>query len=468
MKYDVNYWKNVAHDLQPHLLEDLIPLLRIQSVREDDQATDQAPFGPGPAAALNYMLNIARRDGFDCQNEGHRAGVIRYGQGNTILGLFAHLDVVPATGDWMTPPFEPTLRDGRLYGRGTSDDKGPAMACYYALRMVREAGIVPKDMRVDLILGTDEESNWECMTYYLDHQPRPDLAFSPDADFPLINGEKGMLNLPLHFEGASTGALELISFEAGTRVNIVPEKAKAQLKGPQAADLAEAFHNWCGKNPSVSGQASTQNDALTLTLQGQSAHGSTPEEGINAATWLAVFLCNAGVKNNFLRFITDCLHQSFVGAGLGIDSHDDIMGDVSVNPGLIHYGQDGGDIMLDIRYPRTTSLKEILTKAAPIFAAYGVQAGEPLHAKEVHYVDPADPLVATLLSVYHEHTGLDAQAMSIGGGTYGKLVDRGVAFGMTMPNSEVGIHAPNECLILKDLETATAIYADAIARLVTQ
>ena len=468
MTFDPSYWKNAAREVQTALIADLIPLLRIESIREDEKATPEAPFGPGPAEALSYMLDMARRDGFDCENVGNRAAVIRWGKGKTVLGLFAHLDVVPANGTWTTPAFEPSLRNGRLYGRGTSDDKGPAMACYYALKLVRDAGIVPANMRVDFILGTDEESNWECMDYYLSHQPRPDLAFSPDADFPLINGEKGMLNLPLHFSHQETAEYNLLSFNAGLRINIVPEEATAVLAGDKLRVLAEKFDIFCRREPSVTGHSSLSDDRLSLTVYGKSAHAMAPDEGVNAATFLAHFLCSAGITNDFLAFADSRLHLQSNGASLGIASHDEIMGNVTVNPGLLCYDESGGDILLDIRFPRTTNLDRILSSAKPVLEQSDAEPRAPRHVKEVHYVPADDPLVTTLLDVYHTHTGLPAKPLSIGGGTYGKLVERGVAFGMTMPGADIVIHAPDESLILKDLETATGIYADAIARLVTQ
>ena len=146
------------------------------------------------------MLALARRDGFEAENIDHVAGVIRWGEGEKILGLLAHLDVVPATGEWDSPAFEATVRDGRLYGRGTSDDKGPAMACYYALKMLRDSGVTP-NMQIHFILGTDEENSWRCMDRYFATEPMPDLAFSPDAEFPVINGEKGVIELPLRISG---------------------------------------------------------------------------------------------------------------------------------------------------------------------------------------------------------------------------------------------------------------------------
>lgn len=467
MHYCTEYWKEKAQACQPALLEDLIPLLQIESVREDSLATAEEPFGPGPAKALQYMLDIAKRDGFDCENLDNYAGVIRFGCGEKILGILAHLDVVPATGEWTTPAFEPTFREGQLFARGASDDKGPAMACYYALRLLKDAGILP-NMQIHFILGTDEESGWGCMDYYFSHHPMPDMAFSPDADFPIINGEKGMFSLPIFFSHTqNTGDYTLLSFTAGMRANIVAEHAGATLSGKHLSLVAADWHAYLKQHSEIIGTSTETDDTLTLSCQGKSAHAMEPEKGVNAGTYLADFLSNYLFTNAnaYFSFIARYLHKQTDGIALDIASHDDIMGDVTVNPGIFSFSEDKGEVLLNIRYPRSTTLEKILAKLQPLVTAHQGTWGAPQHPQSAHYVPAEHPLVKTLLKVYHAHTGHIAHERSIGGGTYGRLVECGVAYGMTMPDSNVVIHQPNESLVLKDLEQATAIYADAIYQL---
>lgn len=458
------YWQEQAAKCQQALLDDLTPLIAIESVRDDAAASPDAPFGPGPAAALDYMLDLAARDGFETENIEHAAGVIRFGHGEKILGLLAHLDVVPATGEWLSPPFEATIRDGRLYGRGTSDDKGPAMACYYALKLLREAGVEP-NCQIHLILGTDEESGWQCMERYFASQPMPDMAFSPDADFPLINGEKGIFELPVHFHGSNAGADgRLDQFEAGIRSNIVPEHASCTLTSDRCTELTNAWNAFLSES-NASGHADIVDNHLTLRCHGRSAHAMEPQVGLNAATTLAAFLCSYdfGDANAFLRFLGQDLHEDFYGERLGIAHHDDIMGDVSVNPGIIHHDGENASVLINLRYPRGTNADTILTT---LRQHYGHIIGEPTGMKDVHYIPADDPLVTTLLDVYSDHTGNPAEPLSIGGLTYAHIIPHAVAYGMTMPDSDVVIHQPNESLVLADLEAATAIFADAIYRLV--
>ena len=465
MNPTIDYWKAQAASCQDALLKDLAPLIAIESIREDNKATAEEPFGPGPAAALNYMLKLAERDGFEVENIDNYAGLIRYGEGEKILGLLAHLDVVPATGDWNTPPFEATIKGDRLYGRGTTDDKGPAMACYYALKLLKDAGILPH-YQVHLILGTDEESKWECMDHYFSKKPKPDIAFSPDADFPIINGEKGRMNLPF-FSNAEKGGKDgtLLAFNAGIRDNVVPEEGLARIESNRAAAIAEGWEAFVAEHDTINGHATVENQEVTLTCQGHAAHGMEPQAGVNAGTYLASYLSqyDLGDINEFMRFVGQVLHLDYYGEALGIASHDDVMGDVSVSPNIITFTNHQGTALLDVRYPRSTSQDTIVQQVDA--KQFAVQHRQPEHTKPVHYVPGDDPLVTTLLEVYRDHTGHEAEECSIGGITYAHILDHGVAYGMTMPDSDVIIHQPNESLMLADLEAGTAIFADAIYRL---
>lgn len=173
-------------------LQDLMALLKINSERNDEEANREFPFGPGPSLAMLEFLKIAHKDGFKTENFENYVGEVHYGQGEETLGIFVHADVVPAGQGWTNPPYEPTLREGRLYARGVLDNKGPALATYYALKILKEAG-VPFYKKVNFIIGTDEESGWKDMAYYLPKVQLPDFGFSPDARFPVVNGEKVIL-----------------------------------------------------------------------------------------------------------------------------------------------------------------------------------------------------------------------------------------------------------------------------------
>lgn len=185
MKLD---YQKLAQNKKDAILKDLKQLIAIDSAQDMAHASAKYPVGPGPVKALKLFLSFAQRDGFSQKNIANYASRIDYGQGGQRLGIIGHLDVVPAGEGWKTDPFIMQIKDGKIFGRGAADDKGPSLAAYYAMLILKEAGFQPQN-KIDFILGTNEENDWVDMDYYLKNEPRPDLVFSPDAEFPIINGE---------------------------------------------------------------------------------------------------------------------------------------------------------------------------------------------------------------------------------------------------------------------------------------
>lgn len=234
-------WKKEAAARKDDFLNDLVDLLKIDSVRDDSKATEDAPVGPGPKKALEAFLALGEKDGFVTKNTGNIAGHIEYGEGDETMGVLVHVDVVPPGNGWETDPFDPVIKDGRIYARGSSDDKGPGMAAYYAIKMIKEMNL-PISKRIRFIIGTDEESGWQCMDHYLAVEETPDFGFSPDANFPIINGEKGNVSLYVNTKGTTTGGKnELISFDAGLRENMVPRDAVAVFNSEEAEVIEKLF-----------------------------------------------------------------------------------------------------------------------------------------------------------------------------------------------------------------------------------
>ncbi|MBP2621749.1 dipeptidase PepV [Streptococcus panodentis] len=450
------------------LLADLFSLLEINSERDDAKADAQHPFGPGPVKALDKFLELAARDGYPTENVDNYAGHFEFGQGDEVLGIFAHMDVVPAGSGWDTDPYTPTIKDNRLYARGASDDKGPTVACYYGLKIIKELGL-PTSKKVRFIVGTDEESGWADMDYYFQHVglPEPDFGFSPDAEFPIINGEKGNITEYLHFAGENSGPAHLHSFRGGLRENMVPESATAVVSGqlPGLVDKLDAFAKEHQLRFTYEELAGGQ---ITVTLVGKSAHGAMPASGINGATYLAKFLSQfdfAGPAKDYLAVAGDALLNDHKGQALGIAFHDEKMGDLSMNAGVFRFDEKSGDntIALNIRYPQGTSPEAIQQVLAKLPVA---QVTLAQHGHTPHYVPLEDPLVQTLLSVYEKQTGLKGHEQVIGGGTFGRLLKRGVAYGAMFPDSIDTMHQANEFIDLDDLFRAAAIYAEAIYELI--
>ncbi|MBF0779919.1 MULTISPECIES: dipeptidase PepV [unclassified Granulicatella] len=464
----INWIKEVEKRKQD-LLEDLNTLLRIDSVRRDDLASDEAPVGPGPKEALEAFLKIGERDGFKTKNVGNLAGHIEFGQGEELMGVFGHVDVVPVGTGWDTDPFTPTIKDNRLYARGASDDKGPTVAAYYAIKMIKELGL-PVNKTLRLIIGTDEESGWKCMDRYLATERKPDFGFSPDADFPIINGEKGILTLKVHKNSPVTQhATKLLSFEAGLRENMVPQDARAIVSLPVSLEeVEEALAVFVQENP-VSATVRQENETFVIDVVGKASHGMAPMNGINAGTYLAVFLSQYDFRdsdNMYLSLIKDTLHGEYYGEYLGLSHNDDIMGELTMNPGVFTYKHgEKGSIWLNFRYPKGVSAEQLEEKLSLALADYQVdiEAGK---SQTPHYVPADDPMVKVLLDVYEKYTGHKGSERTIGGGTYGRLLDRGVAYGAMFPHSIDTMHQANEFIDLDDLFKATAIYAEAIYELI--
>ncbi|VDG18496.1 dipeptidase PepV [Lactiplantibacillus mudanjiangensis] len=461
-------WSTEAAKRQDDYLADLTTMLRVPSFRDDSQATDDAPLGPGPKKALETFLAIAKRDGFKTKNIDNLVGYAEYGEGDETLAVLAHVDTMPAGNGWDTDPFEPTIKDGKLYARGASDDKGPGMAAYYGLKMVKDLGL-KLNKKVRFIVGTDEESNWTGMKRYFEVEPAPTLGFSPDAEFPLINGEKGNVSLQVHFGNTDTGDFNLVSFESGLRENMVPREAVAVVSTDNNEQLAADFTAYLDEQP-VIGELTVVDAGVRLEVIGKAAHGMEPRNGINAGTYLADFLQRyafAGDAKNFLGFIAEKLHVDSRVEHLGLAFTDDVMGDLTMNVGLLHFDhQNGGDLTLNFRYPKGIE-PATLTKGvkAELPAGATVSQGDFMVP---HYVDPEDPIVKDLMDVYRRQTGdVDSQPEIVGGGTYGRMMARGVAFGALFPHTEDTMHQANEFQPVADLMAAMSIYGESIAVLAT-
>ncbi|WOY89864.1 dipeptidase PepV [Ligilactobacillus murinus] len=461
-------WKEEAAKRKDDMLADLKTMLRIESVRDEAKGTPEAPLGPGPKEALDKFLEIGQRDGFETLELDGLAGHIEYGDGPETLGMLAHVDVMPAGNGWNTDPFEPVEKDGRLYARGASDDKGPSMAAYYGLKIVKELGL-PVSKKVRFILGTDEESQWRGMTHYFEKMPQPDFGFSPDAFFPIINGEKGNVSFVADFAGTNGGKVELVSFEAGLRENMVPRDAEVYLKAEDAKAILSAFDEFVAKNP-ITGTAYLKEGKVYLHIIGKAAHAQEPRNGENAATYMATFLQQfdfGGAAANFIKFTADYLHQDSRMEAFGVAYTDEIMGDLTMNSGIYNFeAGKGGQITLNFRFPKGTDEKDIeagLQKAAQPLDIEVKRSGK---LQVPHYVSPEDPLVKTLLNVYQEQTGEQAEGKVVGGGTYGRLMERGVAFGAMFPGVPDTMHQANEFMPIDDLVKAAAIYAQSIYELI--
>ncbi|PTX53696.1 succinyl-diaminopimelate desuccinylase [Melghirimyces profundicolus] len=465
-------WQQEMKQRQEEMMERLTELCSIESVLDESTAKPGAPFGKGIAEALEYMLKLGENEGFSTRNLDGYAGHVEYGEGQEIVGVLAHLDVVPTGSGWSSPPFEPEIRDGKFYARGAQDDKGPAMAAFFALKLVKELGL-PLKRRVRLIYGTDEESHWRDVDYYFEREPMPDLAFTPDADFPIINAEKGLVDLTLSgpvpsLSGTDEGTWGLARFEAGERPNMVPDAAAARLEGDgDVFELKEKIQEYLLTHR-IRGYAEEADDHLKLVVEGTAHHGSEPDRGENAAYGLARILGELPLDDNGRRYVSlinDLLSDSFFGEKLGIAQEDTRVGRLTVNGGVFRYQAGRGQhVELNIRYPISGDMETIRTRVEEKCRPYGLTVTDVDH-KPGHYVDPEHPLVKTLQKVYEEQTGEKGEPFAIGGATYARALQPGVVFGPLFPGHPERAHQKDEFIDVDQLIKAAALYAQAIYEL---
>jgi succinyl-diaminopimelate desuccinylase len=465
-------WTNEVHKREDSLLEQTKQLLKIKSVLDDDHPSPDAPLGKGVKEALQYMLDLGEKEGFTVKNVGNLAGHVEFGEGQEILGILCHVDVVPEGDGWTSDPYGAEVRDGKLFARGALDDKGPTMAAFYAMKIVKELGL-PLSKRVRMIIGTDEESEWRCVNHYFEHEEMPALGFAPDADFPIIYAEKGIADFDYVQKAdsnttAGRAEIEVQAFEAGRRYNMVPDFGKAMLVVYSNQDeLIQRFDDFL-REYGLNGKYYVNNGELVLELEGVSAHGMEPEKGKNAGLYLSAFLSKLnldGRAKQYFNFVTKFFFQDSRGKGLGVAYNDDITGDLTINAGKLSYSKNhGGRIGLNMRYPVTTNMDEIKAKLEEVAGNEGFTI-ENFSDSKPHHVEENDFLIQTLKKVYEEQTGEKAELLAIGGGTYARSLKSGVAFGPLFPGRPDIAHQKDEHIIIEDLLKATAIYAQAIYEL---
>ncbi len=466
-------WLKEVLKRKDDLINDLQGLLQIKSVLNEENATGEAPFGNGIKEALQYVLSLGEQAGFETKNIDNMAGHIEIGRGKNLIGVLCHIDVVPEGDGWEVDPYGGIVKDGKIYARGAIDDKGPTIAAYYAMKIVKELGL-PLKSRVRLVIGTDEENDWRCVDHYFKHEEMPLLGFAPDADFPIIYAEKGIADFDLIFPPKGSDGEEeddaLLSFEAGRAYNMVPDFAKAILSmNTEQTDMIQRFAFFL-KDHDYDGCCFVDDGYFVFELHGVSAHGSEPGKGINAGLQLIRFLAKLDLNKQssaFIQFAQKYLLENTDGKAFGIDYQDDITGKLTINVGKIAYQvKDGGRFGINLRYPVTFDFEEGKKKIAEIIREKNGSL-QVIYESPPHHVNKNDVMIQTLQKVYEEQTGEKAELLSIGGGTYARALQSGVAFGPLFPGRPDVAHQKNEYIFIDDLLKATALYAQAIYELAT-
>ena len=448
------------------LVEAISRLVRVRSVREDPQPG--LPFGPGPAAALKEALDLAGELGFSTKNYDNYVGAVDLNDGDTALHILCHLDVVgEGTGWTVTEPYEPKEVDGMLYGRGTDDDKGPAVAALLAMQAVRDLG-VPLKHNARLLLGTDEESGSSDIEYYYGKEPYAPCTFSPDGEFPVINIEKGSYK-PVFTKTweAETATPRVKELHGGFRINVVPPEAECVIAG-LSADAARPYCDRAAADTGVSFEVKEEGEDLRILCHGTGAHASTPAEGCNAITALLTLLSAlplAKVGSTAALHALNALfpHGDTEGRALGVAQADEISGPLTLAFSLLEVGPTGLSGQFDSRVPICADEANCRKAAEAAFAKFGFAAEGEMEAP--HHTPADGPFIQTLLSCYERYTGNKGECLAIGGGTYVHHIPGGVAFGCAMPGFNGNMHGADEHASIADLLTSAKIFTQAIAEL---
>ncbi|HHY28482.1 MAG TPA: dipeptidase PepV [Desulfitobacterium dehalogenans] len=450
--------------LKDELIKAVQDCIQFKSVKDMDHASPGAPFGPGIRDCLEWTLSLGENLGFDVKNIDGYAGQIEMGAGE-LLGILGHLDVVPEGDGWSVPPYSGAIMNGRIYGRGAMDDKGPTLAALFAMKAIKDAKI-PLNKKVRLILGTDEESGWEDMDYYKKKEDIPVIGFAPDAEFPLIHAEKGILHL--EFSKQFNPLPHLREIQGGERANVVPDSCRVVLYGFTREDLSQKLSHYTFPE-GVTGKLETSSgeDGLVLMFKGMGAHGSLPQKGKNAVLHALQFLASLDLSQEeaeLIHWLNNRPGKGYFGEGFNIAFADEPSGKLSLNLGIMDLSAQNIRFVIDVRYPVTIKEDQILKPVAACGQEIGLQMLTLSHQK-AHHVPKDSPLVKSLLKAYSDVTGLEAYAFAIGGGTYAKVLPQGVAFGPLLPGEPEVIHCPDEYMAIDSLILACKVYAQAILNL---
>jgi len=417
------------------MIKELQGLLTFAGVSEN--GSSKYPYGEELAKSLDYVLELCDSFGFKTKNHDYQYGYAEIGSGKEILGILVHLDVVEAGDGWDTPPFSGVVADDKIFGRGSVDDKGPAIASIYAMKELNESGI-PLNKRIRIIFGQSEETgDWDDIALYCKNEEPVTCGYVPDACFPVVCGEKGIVIASVSMPLSESG---IKSISGGTAPNIVPEKCSAEI---------------------FDAEGSVQ----ILETAGVAAHGSTPWEGKNAIT-----LMMAKVEEQFpgaSRFAeayNKLVGQAFHGEKCGSGIEDAESGKLSMNAGVIECIEDRLVLTLDIRFPVTYSSSDVLSRLKTSFGEYGLSV-EGRYCVEPMYVDCNSDFIRALVDAYETVTGEHASPVVLGGGTYAKAMKNLVAFGPEFPGKPNNEHQSNEYVLIDDLNTMKNIYRTALERL---
>lgn len=419
-----NKVQQFVKDNRENIIADIKEIVAIDSV--EGEPSEGMPFGPGPKKALDKGLEIAERMGLKTKNIDNYIGFAQLdGEKEDYLATICHVDVVPVGNGWKADPFVVREIEGWLIGRGVCDDKGPAILTLYMLKFFKEQGIkLPYTMRA--LLGADEETSMHDVDYYLEKEKAPAFIFTPDANFPVCCGEKGIISYNLFSKKVENS--NVVKFNSGVAGNVIPDLAQI------------TFKKSAGTFPACDGlEISEDSNGVTVIAHGIGGHAAFPQGTKNAIGMLV----NYGLDNNLFSeeekpyfLLLKKLHDVSDGSGLGIDSDDGLFDPLTCVGGIISFDDGIFCQNINIRYPTNTNPEKLHSILAPQFEEIGGNVPASKGA-EPFYIIPENPVIKALMDTYNEVTGKDEKPYTIGGGTYARHFPFGVGFGVESSDTKL-------------------------------
>lgn len=442
------------HALSDEMLENLGKLVEIDS--QLGTPSEGKPFGDGPSKALEVGLKIAEELGFKTVNLDNYCGYAEMGEGKEIVGIAGHLDIVPVGGDWSYDPFKLTRDGDCVYGRGTTDDKGPVIEALYAMKLLCESG-VELNKRVRLIMGCNEETGSKCMEHYNQVEEELSCGFTPDANFPCIHGEKGHLTMMAYSKNT-----KIISMNGGFVSNAVCDTCTTVV--PSEIGLKEKLEQALSESKLQEYKATEENGQITIYAKGVLAHASTPNFGVNAAGVTMECLAKAGFEDDFVKFYNQHIGTACDGEGVGLKISDEF-GELTFCNGIVKTDDGVISCSIDIRVPVTFKKDDILKLVDGKLEDENGRI-EITKIGEALFYPRESPLVNALYKAYVDVTGdTENEPMVIGGGTYAKSLKNIIAFGPEKLGVDYRIHGADEYILVSEMEEAVEIYMEAIKNL---
>ncbi|MEG2785410.1 MAG: dipeptidase PepV [Anaerovoracaceae bacterium] len=455
--------KTFIDNNKDNMIQDVIELINIPTVF-DKNPCQGGPFGQNVKIGLEKVLKMAEDMGMEAKNIDGYAGEITIGKGDYVVGILGHIDVVEGGEDWLTDPFVGEVKDNKIYGRGSTDDKGPIISCLYAMKYLLDNDKIPDKASIRMIVGTNEEEDWKGIEYYVENTKiLPNVSIVPDGYFPLIFCEKGLIDFDMRkpIKVNNDAPVKILELKGGTGRNIVAAKASCKIETTEA--LANKIFARLRKQDNI--KADLQGNIVQVVAEGKATHAMSPEKGINGISIIMKALgeieepfSHEELIDTYNRYIG----MTYNGENFGCDFSDEVSGRLTMNVGVVRFEGDMAVLESNLRYPASMELDTVMAAMNKTMEEAGLEYVEKSYIKPI-CIDKDSDLVKKLMTSYRKTTGdMEHEPFAIGGATYARAIPNAVAFGPLFPDEEELAHEANEFLAIDSLVKMTEIYGDCL------